>query len=63
MWLFIVILVPLAIALLLAARFDYRQKKRGRRPGTLSRDGIASAHGDSTQHGGPTPHNPGGGQP
>ncbi|WP_300399688.1 hypothetical protein [Nocardioides sp.] len=58
MWLFLLVLVPVAVVLLLAARSDYRLKKRGKRHGTLSRDGIGKAHGDSTQYGGPTPYNP-----
>ncbi|WP_323791769.1 hypothetical protein [Nocardioides sp.] len=60
MWLFLLVLVPVAVALLLAARSDYRLKKRGGRHGTLSRDGIGKAHGDSSQYGGPTVHDHGG---
>ena len=51
LWLWLV--VPVGIALALAARSDYRLKKRRGTHGTLSRDGIAKAHGKASTYGGP----------
>ena len=60
LWLWFVI--PAVIALALAARSDYRLRKRRGTHGTLSRDGIGKAHGDASKYGGPSVTNPQGNQ-